>query len=51
MVDVLSMHIKEKIIAGEKESEPKPFKIDKEEIKVSQSFSLKNITHAQVFKK
>ena len=48
MVDVLSMHIKEKITAGEKESEPKAFKIDKEEIQDAHSFSLKNITHQQV---
>lgn len=48
MVDILSMHIKEKVSHGEKENESKTFKIDKEEIKFSKSYSLKNISIQQV---
>ncbi len=48
MTDILSMNIKEKVSQGEKLNE-KTFKIDKEEIRFSKNYSLKNISYQQVF--
>ena len=48
MVDILSMHVKEKSQIGEQESEPKIIKLDKEEVFSAKTYTLSNISYHQV---